>query len=65
MNSGDRGIPTTLIQQMSEIEMDRKSGAHGSGPSWGLMLALLFGAILVAIGIAWWMIAPYVHQLRR
>jgi hypothetical protein len=33
-----------------------------NGPSWGLMLALLFLAILVASGIAYWLIYPFIHQ---
>ena len=35
---------------------------HYSGPSWATMLVLLFLAILVAIGIAYWLIHPFVPQ---
>jgi hypothetical protein len=42
--------------------MDTEQSHHSSGPSWATMLALLFLAILVAIGVAYWMIYPYVHR---
>jgi hypothetical protein len=32
------------------------------GPSWGLMLALIFLAMLVAIGIAWLFIHPLLQR---
>jgi hypothetical protein len=48
---------------MKQTELREKNSAHAGVPSWGLMLVLLFGAILVAMGIAWLMIAPYVHRL--
>jgi hypothetical protein len=35
---------------------------HYSGPSWSTMLVLLFLAILVAIGIAYWLIHPFFPQ---
>jgi hypothetical protein len=34
-----------------------------SVPSWGTMLALLFLAILIAIGIAYWLVHPFFHHL--
>jgi NhaP-type Na+/H+ or K+/H+ antiporter len=45
--------------------MDTEQPQQHSGPSWGLMLALLFLAILVASGIAYWLIYPYVHPHPR
>lgn len=30
--------------------------------SWGMMLAILFGTILVAAGIAFWVVYPFFHQ---
>ncbi|MFP5226648.1 MAG: hypothetical protein ACLGXA_03395 [Acidobacteriota bacterium] len=32
------------------------------GPSWGLMLALIFLAMLLAIGIAWLFIHPFMTR---
>jgi hypothetical protein len=32
-----------------------------SGLSWGMMLVLLFLGILLAAGIAFWMIYPFFH----
>jgi hypothetical protein len=32
------------------------------GPSWGFMLALIFLAMLVAIGFAWVFIHPLLHR---
>jgi hypothetical protein len=32
------------------------------GPSWGFMLALIFLAMLVAIGIAWLFIHPFMQR---
>jgi len=34
---------------------------RGSGPSWGLMLAVIFAAMLVAIAIAW----RFIHSFQR
>jgi hypothetical protein len=42
--------------------MDPEQSHHASGPSWATMLILLFLAILVAIGIAYLMIHPYIHR---
>lgn len=42
-------------------EEDRQPGQF-SGPSWGVMLLLLFLAIAVACGIAYWLIYPYTHR---
>jgi hypothetical protein len=32
------------------------------GPSWGLMLFVIFFAMLVAIGIAWAFVTPLLHR---
>ncbi|HEX4309886.1 MAG TPA: hypothetical protein VHZ25_07645 [Acidobacteriaceae bacterium] len=32
------------------------------GPSWGLMLALIFLAMLIAIGFAWLFIHPFMAR---
>ncbi|WP_285288902.1 hypothetical protein [Alloacidobacterium dinghuense] len=42
--------------------MSEEQPREHSGPSWGLMLALLFLAILVASGIAYLLIYPYIHR---
>ncbi len=42
--------------------MPEEQPQHSGVPSWGLMLALLFLAILVATGIAYWLIYPYTHR---
>ncbi len=42
--------------------MNEEQSQHPSGPSWATMLVLLFLAIAVATGIAYWMIFPYVHR---
>lgn len=39
----------------------RDSEATPRGPSWGLMLALIALAMLLAIGIAWAFIHPMLH----
>lgn len=55
---------------MSESK-DRKSESKKdedqkpAGPSWGLMLAFIFIAILIAMGIAWLIVAPYIHRLHQ
>jgi hypothetical protein len=36
--------------------------SHRDGPSWGLMLALIFLAMLVATGFAWLFIHPLLHR---
>jgi hypothetical protein len=43
----------------SQLEPDRP---EHPGPSWGFMLALIFFAILVAIGFAWVFIHPLLHR---
>jgi hypothetical protein len=35
---------------------------HREGPSWGLMLAIIFFAMLVAAGIAWLFIHPFLAR---
>lgn len=53
-------------KRMSNPEVraeDKTKRREHAGPSWGLMLAAIFFAMLVAMGIAWWMIAPYVKRL--
>lgn len=42
--------------------MNREQPEHSSGLSWATMLLLLFLAIAVASGIAYWMIYPYIHR---
>lgn len=32
------------------------------GPSWGLMLSIIFFAMLVAIAIAWAFVTPLLHR---
>lgn len=34
---------------------------RGQGPSWGLMLLIIFAAMLVAIAIAW----AFIHSFQR
>ena len=34
---------------------------RGSGPSWGVMLLIIFAAMLVAIAIAW----AFIHSFQR
>jgi hypothetical protein len=34
---------------------------HGEGPSWGLMLFIIFLAMLAAIAIAW----AFIHSFQR
>jgi hypothetical protein len=41
---------------------NRGEQATSSGPSWGLMLFLIFLAMLIAAGIAWMFIHPMFHQ---
>ncbi|MBT9332101.1 hypothetical protein [Paracidobacterium acidisoli] len=49
---------------MSETKPhETESKTQPSGPSWALMLLLLLAAILIATGLAWWMIAPFAHRL--
>jgi hypothetical protein len=40
----------------------RATPPHREGPSWGLMLALIFLAMLFAIGIAWLFIHPFMTR---
>jgi hypothetical protein len=47
---------------MESSAMNEEQSQHSSGPSWATMLVLLFLAIAVATGIAYWMIFPYVHR---
>ncbi|HVW77419.1 MAG TPA: hypothetical protein VHB45_07390 [Alloacidobacterium sp.] len=42
--------------------MSDGNSEHHQGPSWGTMLVFLFLAILVAIGIAFWMLYPFFHR---
>jgi hypothetical protein len=42
--------------------MNDEQRQHTGGPSWGAMLALLFLAILIATGIAYWLVHPFLHQ---
>jgi hypothetical protein len=44
-------------------ESNKNADQKPGGPSWALMLAFLFAAILIALGIAWLIVAPYVHRL--
>jgi hypothetical protein len=57
-------ITRTLIS-MTDPTKDRHSQAtrpEHPGPSWGLMLALIFLAMLIAIGFAWIFIHPLLHR---
>jgi hypothetical protein len=50
---------------MTDPTKDRHSQAtrpEHPGPSWGLMLALIFLAMLIAIGFAWIFIHPLLHR---
>jgi hypothetical protein len=42
--------------------MSEEQQHNQNGPSWAVMLVLLFLAILVAIGIAYWMLYPFFHR---
>jgi len=46
---------------VSDPQKDLSPLPNRDGPSWGLMLALIFLAMLVAIGIAWAFIHPLLH----
>jgi hypothetical protein len=44
---------------MRKKTSDEATPEPHEGPSWGLMLALLFLAMLVASGIAWLFVHPF------
>ncbi|MFY9745585.1 MAG: hypothetical protein WA891_20125 [Acidobacteriaceae bacterium] len=46
---------------MTDSPKEPGSPPNHEGPSWGLMLALIFLAMLVAIAIAWAFIHPLLH----
>jgi hypothetical protein len=46
---------------MTKPEEDRQP-ARDAGISWAAMLTLLFLAIFIAIGIAYWMLYPFFHR---
>jgi hypothetical protein len=47
-------------------EPERPAAEHSRpehpGPSWALMLALIFLAMLIAVGFAWIFIHPLLHR---
>ncbi|HVT96516.1 MAG TPA: hypothetical protein VHE33_03360 [Acidobacteriaceae bacterium] len=47
------------MTNLQENQSDEATPPHHAGPSWGLMLALIFLAMLVATGIAWMFIHPF------
>ncbi|HEX4008086.1 MAG TPA: hypothetical protein VHX60_18070 [Acidobacteriaceae bacterium] len=57
-------IPRRTLESMAispDSSGKRDSEATPRGPSWGLMLALIALAMLLAIGIAWAFIHPMLH----
>jgi len=42
--------------------MPDEQSQQSSGLSWGMMLALLFLAMLAATGIAYWILYPFFHR---
>jgi hypothetical protein len=50
-----------MKQILNRKPMNAQQPQHYSGPSWATMLVLLFLAILIASGIAYWLIHPFVH----
>jgi hypothetical protein len=46
----------------NQSEIPSNGEARPSGLSWGAMLALLAGAILIAIGVAYLLVYPFFHQ---
>jgi hypothetical protein len=45
-----------------DVQAKATRPAPHPGPSWGFMLALIFLAMLVAIGIAWLFIHPFMQR---
>jgi hypothetical protein len=62
--SGGVATGRRLIARETKIkkEMSQEQSQHSNGPSWATMLVLLFLAIAVATGIAYWLIYPYIHR---
>ena len=51
--------------QARKSESNKDERQNPAGPSWALMLAFIFIAILIAMGIAWLIVAPYIHRLHQ
>jgi hypothetical protein len=49
------------LTSVTDSPKEPGSPPNHEGPSWGLMLALIFLAMLVAIAIAWAFIHPLLH----
>jgi hypothetical protein len=47
------------VTDAEENSQPEAAPPHHEGPSWGFMLALIFLAMLIAIGIAWMFIHPF------
>ena len=52
-----------MTDPQKDVLPEATPSAPHSGPSWGFMLAIVFLAMLVATGIAWLFIHPF--MLRR
>ncbi len=57
-HSGNRSRTLTTVTSSGK---DSDPPATHNGPSWGLMLALILLAMLVALGFAW----LFIHNLMR